>query len=83
MAFNPQPNDGLAVGVLHSPLSLTAWNMSRSHASNAYYKATARSRENLHLLTGHRVHKIIFNGKRAKNVEASTITPTSSDTAGY
>ncbi|CAK1367884.1 unnamed protein product [Cercospora beticola] len=66
---NPQPDNGLAVGVFHSSLSIRNDSMTRSSASAAYYKPIADHRPNLHLLTGQRVSKVIFDGKRASGVE--------------
>ncbi|PPJ52201.1 hypothetical protein CBER1_10358 [Cercospora berteroae] len=66
---NPQPDDGLAVGVFHSSLAVRQPSMTRSSASAAYYRPIADHRPNLHLLTGQRVSKVIFDGKRASGVE--------------
>lgn len=79
--LNPQSNDGLAVGALYSSMSLTHWNMSRSSASAAYYKGSADQRSNFHLLTGQRVRKILFEGKKACGVEVCTFMPIHRDRA--
>lgn len=71
---NPQPDDGLAVGAFHSSLSVRNDSMTRSSASAAYYKPIADHRPNLHLLTGQRVSKITFDGKRARGVEVRLIS---------
>jgi hypothetical protein len=44
---------------------MKAANQSRFSASEAYYCPIAVTRGNFHLLTGHVLTKINFNGKRA------------------
>ena len=73
--LNPQSNAGFAVGAFYSPMSLTNWNMSRSSASAAYYKGSAEQRSNFHLLTGQRVRKVVFDGRRACGVEVHLAMP--------
>lgn len=68
---NSQSNAGRAVGAIHSSLSLAQPNVSRSSASDAYFKGEPSSRENLDLLPGHRVVKILFEGTKATAVRVS------------
>ncbi|KAK4505318.1 hypothetical protein PRZ48_003281 [Zasmidium cellare] len=66
---NPQSNAGLAVGAIHSSLSLAQPNVSRSSASDAYFKGDPSRRANFHLLTGHRAVKVMFEDMTAVGVE--------------
>ncbi|KAF2165162.1 GMC oxidoreductase [Zasmidium cellare ATCC 36951] len=66
---NPQPNAGMAVGAIHSSLSLAQPNVSRSSAADAYFRGEASQRENFDSLTAHRVVQILFEGKTASGVE--------------
>ncbi|KAM0709303.1 hypothetical protein Q7P35_003341 [Cladosporium inversicolor] len=66
----PQPNAGDANSAFYSPISMEARNQSRSSAADAYYRPIAQTRKNFHLLTGHVVTEIRFNGKkRATSVD--------------
>lgn len=66
---NPQPSNGRATGVFDSSLAIKHDDMTRSSATAAYYKPITDQRPNLHLLTGQRVSKVFFDGKRACGVE--------------
>lgn len=74
--INSQSNAGLAIGAMHSSNSLAQPNVSRSSASDAYYKGDPSMRKNFHLLTSHRVVKIMFDGTRATGVEVSVVMQT-------
>ncbi|EME43096.1 hypothetical protein DOTSEDRAFT_63380 [Dothistroma septosporum NZE10] len=76
VALNPQSNAGKAIGAFYSPMSLMSWNMSRATASSAYYKGEPSTRPNLHLLTGHRVGRILIKGKRACGIEYAAVNST-------
>lgn len=73
IATQPQPNAGDANGAFYGPVSLTAVNQSRSSASTAYYRPIAGKRNNFHLITGHTVTKINFEGKSATSVNVSML----------
>lgn len=68
---NPQSNAGRAVGAIHSSLSLAQPNVSRSSASDAYFKGEPSLRDNFDLMTGHRVVKILFEATTATGVQVS------------
>ena len=67
---NPRPNNGQALGAFYSPLSLDAWNQSRSSSDTAHYRPSIGKRQNLHLIPLHSVTKINIDqkGKRAAGV---------------
>lgn len=67
---NPQPNNGRALDAFYSPLSLTAWNQSRSSSDTAHYRPIADKRPNFHLLALHSVSKVMINkDKEATGVQ--------------
>lgn len=59
---------GEAVGAYWVPTALNPTTQTRSHSRNGYYDPIA-SRKNLHLLPGHRVNEILFNGLTANGVQ--------------
>ena len=64
IASNPQPNDGRALGAFYSPLSLDAWNESRSSSDTAHYRPIVGKRPNFHLIALHAVTKINVDTER-------------------
>ena len=71
ISTNPQPNNGQALGAFYSPLSLDAWNESRSSSDTAHYRPITGKRQNFHLLTLHAVTTIQVNksSKQATGVK--------------
>lgn len=65
------PTNGNKSGVFWNPHSLDPKNETRSYARSAHYNGAPKTRPNYHLLTGHAVSKIIFDGKTATGVEVS------------
>ncbi|KAF2016190.1 GMC oxidoreductase [Aaosphaeria arxii CBS 175.79] len=59
---------GNAVGGFWIPTALEPKTQTRSHARNAYYDPI-QTRSNLHLVTGHKVNEILFDGLSAKGVQ--------------
>ncbi|KIM21070.1 GMC oxidoreductase [Serendipita vermifera MAFF 305830] len=59
---------GNALGAFWTPNSLNPAEMIRSYSRIAHYDRVA-SRPNLHLLTGHKVAKVLFRGNTATGVE--------------
>jgi choline dehydrogenase-like flavoprotein len=71
LAPNPNPDDGTdlcmpAQGVARTVDPNTGL---RSYSASAYFDASARARDNLHVVTNAVVSKILFDGRKAKAVE--------------
>ena len=77
---NSQPNDGQAIGAFYSPLSLDAWNQSRSSSDTAHYRPVAGKRQNFHLLPLHSVTKIQVDRNSKQTVGVEFISRNSSGT---
>jgi choline dehydrogenase-like flavoprotein len=71
LAPNPNPDDGTNLSMPAQGVARTVDPNTglRSYSASAYFDATARARDNLHVVTNAVVSKILFDGRRAKAVE--------------
>jgi choline dehydrogenase-like flavoprotein len=71
LAPNPNPDDGTDLSMPAQGVARTVDPNTglRSYSASAYFDASARARDNLHVVTNAVVSKILFDGRRAKAVE--------------